>query len=123
MINIVNLTPHSVQFQRADGTLTDPIPPAPQPAWVASRDEEHAPINDIPVRRQVRSGVTGLPAPKPNTIYVVSSVVATALLEEGTHRNDVYVPVGIVRDENGQPAYARGLAQLVRDSADKEEQS
>ena len=115
MTNIINLTPHSVRFQRADGTLTDPIPPAPQPAWVVSRDEEHAPISGIPVRRQVRSGVTGLPAPKPNTIYVVSSVVATALLEEGTHRNDVYVPVGIVRDENGQPAYARGLAQLVRE--------
>jgi len=114
MTRIINLTPHSIRFQRADGTLTNPIPPVSQPAWVASREEEQTPIDGIPVRRQVRSGVTGLPAPKPNTIYVVSSVVATALLEEGTHRNDVYVPVDIVRNEKGQPAYARGLAQLVR---------
>lgn len=114
MTKIINLTPHSIRFQRADGTLTNPIPPASQPAWVASREEERSPIDGIPVRRQVRGGVTGVPAPEPNTIYVVSSVVAQALLEEGTTRNDIYVPVDLVRDENGQPVYARGLAQLAR---------
>lgn len=114
VVKIINLTPHAVRFQRADGTLTDLVPPAPQPAWVASRVEERTPIDGIPVRRQVRGGVVGVPAPESDTIYVVSSVVSQALLEEGAQRDDVYVPVDVVRDENGQPTYARGLAQLGR---------
>ena len=64
--------------------------------------------NAIPVTKQGFGEVEGLPAPEPNTILVVSRLVA----ERVKDRTDVYVPGPLVRDEEGRIVGCRGLSAL-----------
>lgn len=52
--------------------------------------------------------VENLPAPEPETIYVVSSIVAQRVPE----RNDVYIPNESVRDESGRIIGCRSLGKI-----------
>ena len=51
--------------------------------------------------------VTGLPAPKENTIYIVSMLVRTAL----PNRKDLYSPGKLLRNNEGQPIGCLGLTR------------
>ena len=56
--------------------------------------------------------MTGLPDPDPlgAIAYVVSRMVAEAV----PHRGDLYFPMDVVRDEQGQILYARSLGRVAR---------
>ena len=81
-ITYINLTPHEVVVQRPDGSVLLAVPASGELARV-SQDT-------------VWGDIEGLPAPQPNTVYIVSGVLAQKL-----HREDVRFPNQLIRDELG----------------------
>lgn len=107
-INIVNLTPHTVHIMPngPDGEVTS-IPSSGEARAQTSR-EKAGTINGIQVYRTRFGAVEGLPEPQPNTIYIVSSITAQAV----PHRDDVFIPDDIVRDEQGRVIGCRALGRI-----------
>ena len=62
----------------------------------------------IPITRQTFGEVTGLPAPKEGTRYIVSFRVAEACPD----RKDLVIPGPAVLDENGNQIGCEGLSIL-----------
>ena len=112
-MNIVNLTPHALNFmpEGPDGpTVT--IPPSGQVARCAvDRVQVDTVAVDgitVPVNQTQFGAVTGLPDPQPDTIYIVSAVVAQAVPD----RPDVFIVDDAVRDDQGRIIGARALAHV-----------
>jgi len=112
-MRIVNLTPHPLNMmpEGPDGpTVT--IPPSGQVARCAtSRVQVDAVTVDgitVPVNQTRFGEVTGLPDPQPDTIYVVSALVAQAVPD----RPDVFIVDDAVRDDQGRIIGARALAHV-----------
>ena len=112
-LNIVNLTPHALNFmpESPDGpTVT--IPPSGQVARCAvDRVQVDTVAVDgitVPVNQTQFGAVTGLPDPQPDTIYIVSAVVAQAVPD----RPDVFIVDDAVRDDQGRIIGARALAHV-----------
>lgn len=112
-MNIVNLTPHALNFmpQGPDGPVVT-IPPSGQVArCVVNRVQvDTVTVNGITVPvNQTRFGeVSNLPDTRPNTIYVVSALVAKAVPD----RQDVFIVDDAVRDDQGCIIGARALAHI-----------
>ncbi len=112
-MNIVNLTPHALNFmpQGPDGPVVT-IPPSGLVARCATSRVQVDTITvdgvTIPVNRTQFGEVTGLPDPQPDTIYIVSAVVAQAV----PNRPDVFIVDDAVRDEQGRIIGARALAHV-----------
>lgn len=109
-INIVNLTPHAVNFISDDGNIIKTIEPSGAVARVSAKTETIGEIDGLPVTTSVYGEVTGLPEPEEGKVYVVSSLVAGRT----TNRNDVFVPNEPVRDEKGRIVGCRSLGWLGR---------
>ncbi|MFC0903824.1 hypothetical protein ACFHWD_03850 [Clostridium sp. MT-14] len=62
----------------------------------------------IPINRTVFGDIENLPEPQPDTIFVVSSIVAQA----AQNRDDLFIPDDTVRDENGRIIGCRALARI-----------
>ena len=112
-MNIVNLTPHALVMMPGgpDGpTVT--IPPSGQVARCAVDREQVDTVTvdgiTVPVYQTRFGEVSGLPAPRPDTIYVVSTLVAQAV----PGRRDVYIVDDAVRDDQGRIIGARALAHV-----------
>lgn len=105
-MNIVNLTPHEVNFITDAGTIT--IPASGILARVTTKTVTVGEINGIPVTSTEFGEVEGLPAPTPDTVYIVSSLVASRVPD----RNDVFIPNESVRDENGRIIGCRSLGRI-----------
>jgi len=108
MTKIVNLTPHPLNFIMGDGSEVE-IPPSGNVARVSEKVENIGNINGIPVISKSFGEVTGLPEPQPDTIFVVSLLVAQAVKDS---RNVVFVIGESVRDEDGHIIGARSLAKV-----------
>jgi hypothetical protein len=96
---LINLAPHAITIRVGDSDLT--IPPSGQVARVTSQEVPGDPVGDIPTVRRVWGDVDGLPAPAPDTVYLVSSLV----LEHVRGRDDVMAPdtgPTAIRDSAGQ---------------------
>lgn len=112
-MRIINLTPHALNFmpQGPDGPVVT-IPPSGQVARCAVNrvQVDTVTVNGItvPVNRTQFGAVTDLPDPQPDTIYIVSAVVAQAVPE----RQDVFIVDDTVRDEQGRIIGARALAHI-----------
>ncbi|GIV86608.1 MAG: hypothetical protein KatS3mg054_0637 [Chloroflexus sp.] len=104
----VNLTPHTITIVHNDAKIE--IPPSGNVARVTSSMEVVGEINGIPVSRATYGSVEGLPAPQDGTVYIVSSLVLSALAGS---RPDVVAPdtspTGAVRDEAGRIVGVRGF--------------
>ena len=105
-MDFVNLTPHPIKVQGADGTRT--IEPSGTVARVKPDEDLIGDIDGIPLK--LRKGVTlpGLPSPKPDTYYIVSSMV----LSETKNRPDVIAPdtgEDAIRDELGRIQAVKGF--------------
>ena len=112
-MNIVNLTPHALNLMPAGPTgPVVTIPPSGQVARCAtSRVQVDTVTVDgitVPVNRTEFGAVTGLPDPQPDTIFIVSAVVAQAV----PNRPDVFIVDDAVRDEQGRIIGARALAHV-----------
>lgn len=112
-MNIVNLTPHALNLmpEGPDGpTVT--IPPSGLVARCATSRVQVDTITvdgiAIPVNRTQFGAVTGLPDPQPDTIFVVSALVAQAVPD----RQDVYITDDAVRDDQGRIIGCRALAHV-----------
>ena len=96
---VINLTPHKIVVRDGETVV---FPPSGTVARVSAVSKEVGTVNGIPVVRTEFGAVEGVPEPKPNTIYIVSSVVAQALKE----RRDLVAPdtgpQSAIRDENGR---------------------
>ena len=112
-MKIVNLTPHAINLmpEGPEGPVAT-IPPSGQVARCATSRVQVDTITvdgvTIPVNRTQFGEVTGLPDPQPDTIFVVSAVVAQAV----PNRADVFIVDDAVRDEQGRIIGAKALAHV-----------
>lgn len=86
----INLTPHPISVYSPDGVQS--IPPSGQLARIRSNSENIGTLAGVPVIRPVFDEVQGLPDPAPDTLYIVSSIVLTALRHRGELRTDLVAP-------------------------------
>ena len=104
MAKFVNLTPHSVNIVREDGTLLD------IPSEGIARCEQYETVvrvvDGIKITKQRFGEVVDLPNPVPGTIFIVSRIVATAV----PNRTDVVCPGPLLRNNDGQPIGCKGLS-------------
>ena len=112
-MKIINLTPHDLNLmpKGPDG----PVVTIPRSGIVARCTVDRVQVNDITVDgisvpvNQTRFGeVFDLPDPQPDTIFVVSALVAQAVPE----RQDVFIVDDAVRDDQGRIIGARALAHV-----------
>ena len=112
-MNIVNLTPHALNFmlQGPDGPVVT-IPPSGLVARCATSRVQVGTVTmdgiAIPANRTQFGAVTGLPDPQPDTIFVVSALVAQAVPD----RQDVFIVDDVVRNDRGRIIGARALAHV-----------
>ena len=108
-VNLINLTPHAINLMAGDATIT--VPPSGVVArCTTTRTQVDVLTVDgvqIPVNSLSFGEVQGLPAPKPDTMYVVSSLVANAAKD----RQDLLTVDDAVRDAGGNIIGCRALAR------------
>lgn len=97
MTDIKNLTPHSIVVILSND-IRYVITPSDSVARCSSSTEVIGEVNGVPLTRTIYGEVVGLPQPKENTIYIVSTLVAQACPD----RDDLFIPNEIVRDTNGK---------------------
>lgn len=102
MANFINLTPHVI----VEVVTGSRIEPDGSIARVSVQYVAKGDIGGIPLYVAEYGDIEGLPAPKPDTIYIVSGMVLAALA--GT-RSDVVAPGDLVRDEAGNPIGCKGF--------------
>ena len=106
-MKLVNLTPHAVNIVLEDGALN--IVPSGVVARCSQSDVNVGTIDvdgiAVPLTETSFGDVVDLPAPAPDTLYIVSRLVATA-----ANRDDLVVPNGIVRDDNGNIIGCKSLS-------------
>lgn len=108
-MHIINLTPHAITIEKSDGTQITVSPTTP----AARVQQQHVllpAVDDIPVSHVVYGLVENLPDPQPDTIYVVSAMVA----QQCRNRDDVLAPdtgATAIRDASGQIVAVRGLVK------------
>lgn len=106
-MTIRNLTPHAVTIHGYQGTIT--IQPDGPPARLAVTrqlvGEVFVDEVTIPINRPTFGLTEGLPEAQPDTLLLVSALVA----EANKHRRDLVSPGELVRDEAGNIVGARGL--------------
>ena len=112
-MNIVNLTPHTLCLMPAGPTgPVVTIPPSGQVARCAVDREQVDTVTvegvTVPVNQTQFGAVSDLPAPRPDTVYVVSALVAQRV----PGRRDVYIMDDAVRDDQGRIIGARALAHV-----------
>jgi len=112
-MNIVNLTPHALNLMPAGPT--GPVVTIPPSGLVARCAVDRVQVDTvtvdgivIPVNRTQFGAVTGLPDPQPDTIFVVSALVAQAVPD----RQDVFITDDAVRDDQGRLIGCRALAHI-----------
>ena len=108
---IINLTKHEVNIVRPEGTYT--LEGVDKPARVKSQTEILGWMHEngfaFPVQRTNYGEVEGLPDPVAGTIYLVSSMVASALPE----RTDLVVPADRIKDSSGNITGCRSLGVIA----------
>lgn len=112
MFDIINLTPHEVVIINHNQEVVMTFPACDNPARVAEKTIRYDPYKckgvEIPHIRKYYGEVENLPDFKPNTLYIVSAIVANASPGHG----DLVFPADLVRDEKGNVVGCRSLASL-----------
>ena len=101
-----NLTPHTLNVRKADGTFLE-LPPS---GTVARRSVERVVVGEvdgITVYATKFGHLEGLPEPDEDAIYIVSALAAQAC----AGRTDVLVPGEAIRDEAGRVIGCNGLVR------------
>ena len=103
-VNIVNLTPHTVDLLM-DGDVKSI--PSHGVARVAEKTIDDGVRFGIQFVIKSYGEITGLPDPAENVIYIVSMLVASAAWQAG--RTDVFYPADFTRDAEGKIVSACSL--------------
>jgi hypothetical protein len=101
----INLTPHTLNIIKADGSTID-IQPSGNIARVSSSSTIVATLKGINVSQQTFGDVIDLPDAQDGIIYIVSQMVKDRVPD----RPDVLVPGAPVRDSEGRIIGANGLS-------------
>ena len=105
-MKIVNLTPHTLTVVDDSGNTVLSVAPSGNVARVTTQQTVVGNVAGIDIVRTVFGDVDGLPAPQPDTVYVVSTLVLQALKANGVDRDDVVAPdtspASVVRNADGQ---------------------
>lgn len=116
MKKIINLTPHEItvytQNKEQEEQVLFKVPAEGIVPRVSVAQEIVGEINGVTVRKNVYGSVENLPDAQPNTVYIVSAMVLSAL---GGSRVDVVSPdtgAGAVRDENNRIIGTTGFVTL-----------
>ncbi len=99
-MQVINKTPHPLVLVVDDGATLTIAPSLPPARVTTSQDVVDTLLVagiDIPVITMTTGSVIDLPDPAPDTIYVVSAVVRSAVAD----RKDVYSPGDLKRDPQG----------------------
>ena len=107
-MQIINLTPHTINFLGGDNNPVLTVEPSGTIARTKQTRTMCGTIAGIPVNQCAYGTVQGLPEPAKETIYVVSSITAQACPE----RADVYIVDDSVRNEDGRIIGVRALAHI-----------
>lgn len=122
-MKIINLTPHEITVigkelgqewkypasgQVARCSVTRELVDYVQETWIDDHGIEEEGV--IPVYVASFGAVEGLPPAQPDTVYLVSSLVAQAL----RGRKDLLSPDDTVRDKAGQIIGCRGFARVTK---------
>ena len=102
-MNIVNLTPHSLKIGNTVIASTG------KPIRVKQNTEVLYMVNDIPIKVVHKPEPGYLPPVEPNTLYIVSRLVADTYK---TMREDFVFPYNFVRATNGNILGCRSLARF-----------
>jgi hypothetical protein len=112
-LNIVNLTPHTLNLMPAGPA--GPVVTIPPSGLVARCAVDRVQVDTVavdgitvPVNQTQFGSVSDLPDPQPDTIFVVSALTAQAVPE----RKDVYITDDVVRDDQGRIIGCRALAHV-----------
>lgn len=103
-MELVNLTPHTVNILSSDESVVN-VPPSGAVARVATLSKKVGSLEGIDLFAQEVGEVQGLPAPEAGKLFVVSAMVRLAHPE----RKDLASPGELVRNSAGQPVGCRGL--------------
>lgn len=104
-MEIINLTPHVVIVKKTSGDVI--FQPSGSIARVEMEQEKVGEANGIPIFLNKAKKVTGLPDPTPDTIYIVSVIVAQTVKREQFVAPDTGPTA--VRDKEGQVVAVRGF--------------
>jgi hypothetical protein len=99
-MKMINLTPHKIVMIKVGGKEVE-VEPSGIIARVTTIESVVDEVNGIPVVSRKFGEVEGLPEPKEDTIYIVSSLVLGAI----KNRKDVFAPdtgATAIRDEGGR---------------------
>jgi len=114
MVRLVNATPHTLRVFSGDRVIVE-VPRAERPARAATTDvvigHVQTPGGSVPLVASRLGEVYDLPDPEPNTLVVVSQLVADLV-----GRDDLVVPHQLVRDADGAVIGCRSLRQIARRS-------
>jgi hypothetical protein len=91
-MKIVNLTPHTIVI-----TGHGSVEPSGYIARVNTQMVQHGDVNGIPIVIARNLGVSNLPEPKPDTMYIVAGLVRMFVPD----RKDVCSPAKLIRNEHG----------------------
>lgn len=109
-MKIVNLTPHPLNMKTDSGDVI--IQPSGTVARATTTRNIISNVNvdgiNIPINKTVFGDVDGLPDPQPDTIFIVSMLVANAV-----QRPDVLIVDDTVRDDQGRIVGAKAFATVV----------
>lgn len=106
-MEIVNCTPHEIVIFRPDGRLVlSPcgIVPRVEETRTAERVVEGVFLNNLSM-----GALVDMPSRRESVIYVVSRAVA----ERCRHRQDIFIPDELVRDETGNVIGCKALARII----------
>lgn len=106
-MEIINKTPHKINFVTEDGEVEKTIEPDAIPARVGSTSVIVGEIDGIKIEETQFGEVEGLPPEKEGVYYIVSRIVANA----ASSRTDLLVPGQQVRDEEGRIIGCRSLSR------------
>lgn len=103
MIKWVNLTPHEITLVR-EGEPPLAIPPSGVVARVSTTRTLVRVVDGIHFHRATYGAVEGLPSSEGDTetIFIVSGMILSALIERGEDRDDVCAPGAQLRDSQGR---------------------
>ena len=107
-MTIINCTPHAINVMDSEGKEILTLEPSGICPRCSVERKKVGDINGIPINKSVFGDVYDLPSPQPDTIYIVSRLVA-----EATRREDLYIVDDAVRDENGRIIGCRALASVL----------
>jgi hypothetical protein len=104
MKKIINLTPHMINIEGQDPIPSEGIARCQEISKIVDN------INGIDIIEKSFGELIDLPAPRKDTIFVVSIIAANAAKKAG--RVDCFVPGEQIRDESGRIIGCKNLARI-----------